>query len=322
MKHVTTRQPGRRAVVADEASMTKRGRWLSYACAVVLVVAATGVVLGQTGAPERRVSPVFEGWESNADGTYTMFFGYFNTDWDDSTDVEIGPNNSFQPVGLDRGQPTHFLPRRNWWVFTIDVPKDWGTKELVWSVTAHGQTERAYGTLLASEEINDQVISMNTSGSGYIPNNKPPTIQLEGPTELTIRLGEEATLTALVTDDGQPKPRAAPGAMPNGQNQPPGRMSSVGLRVAWMHYRGPGQVTFNPEPFKVYRDPRGGSPWAAGWTPPPLPPDGKTVTHARFSEPGKYLLRLLAHDGYLSSAQNITVTVTPTSSPSAPMSVK
>jgi hypothetical protein len=276
-----------------------------------------GVVAGQNSSSDRRLSPVFEGWEQNADETYTMFFGYFNTDWDDTINVEIGPNNNFQPIGPDRGQPTHFLPRRNWYVFTVTVPKDWGTKELVWSVTAHGQTERAYGTLLPAEVINDQVISMNTSGSGYIPNNKPPTIQLESPTELTIRQGDEAKLTAVVTDDGLPKPRAAPGAMPNGQNQPPGRMSSVGLRVAWMQYRGPGQVRFNPEPFKVYRDPRQGSPWAAGWTPPPLPADGKTVTRATFSAPGKYVLRLLAHDGYLSSAQDVIVTVAPAPSPSA-----
>jgi hypothetical protein len=48
-----------------------------------------------------------------------------------------------------------------------------------------------------------------------------------------------------------------------------------------------------------------------------LPADGKTVTRATFSAPGKYVLRLLAHDGYLSSAQDVIVTVAPAPSPSA-----
>ena len=38
-------------------------------------------------------------------------------------------------------------PRRNRFVFKVRVPGDFGTKELVWSLTTRGKTERAYATL-------------------------------------------------------------------------------------------------------------------------------------------------------------------------------
>jgi hypothetical protein len=265
---------------------------------------------GQAGVSSGdNIAPVFEGWLPNADGTYTMLFGYLNRNWDEAVDVPVGADNRFEPGAVDRGQPTHFLPRRNRTVFAIEVPKDWGDKELVWILTSKGKTERAYGTLLPVEIINDQVISMNSSGSGYIPDNKPPVIQLEGESERTVKAGQPLVLASIVTDDGLPKPRAAPGASPNGQNRPPGRMSSVGLRVAWLQYRGSGIVTFTPPQFKVYQDPRSGSPWSEGWAPPPVPPGGKYDVTARFSEPGLYVVRELAHDGYLSSTRDVTVTV-------------
>ena len=39
-----------------------------------------------------------------------------------------------------QGQPTHFLPRRQWGVFTITVPSDFGNKRLTWTLVANGQT--------------------------------------------------------------------------------------------------------------------------------------------------------------------------------------
>jgi hypothetical protein len=40
------------------------------------------------------------------------------------------------------GQPTHFLPRRNRFMFKVPVPKDFGTKELVWTLRTSGVTEK------------------------------------------------------------------------------------------------------------------------------------------------------------------------------------
>ena len=53
----------------------------------------------------------------------------------------------------------------------------------------------------------------------------------------------------------------------------------------------------------------GNSPYSPGWAPPPVPPDGKWVVQATFSEPGTYVLQCLAHDGALSTSQSVTFTV-------------
>ena len=83
------------------------------------------------------------------------------------------------------------------------------------------------------------------------------------------------------------------------------------MRLSWFVYRGSGNVTFDPPQIKVWEDTRdgGGSPWSYGFRTPPAPPDGKWLVRATFSEPGSYVLRCLAHDGGLSTAEDVTVTV-------------
>ena len=88
----------------------------------VLVLAATGhaPANAQTYARGQDISPTFDGWEQNADGTYTMYFGYFNRNADEEMDVPVGADNRFDQGDSDRGQPTHFILRGNggcsrWW---------------------------------------------------------------------------------------------------------------------------------------------------------------------------------------------------------------
>jgi len=95
----------------------------------------------------QNIAPAFEGWEANEDGTFNMVFGYYNRNRVEQPDVPIGANNSIEPGGPDQGQPTHFFPSRNMFVFRVKVPRDFGNKELVWTLTVHGKTERAYATL-------------------------------------------------------------------------------------------------------------------------------------------------------------------------------
>jgi hypothetical protein len=95
----------------------------------------------------QNVVPVFEGWESNPDGTFSMVFGFFNRNCHETLHVPVGPNNSIEPGGPDKGQPTRFFPRRAEFVFKVPVPADFGDKELVWTLTAHGKTETAYASL-------------------------------------------------------------------------------------------------------------------------------------------------------------------------------
>jgi hypothetical protein len=89
--------------------------------------------------------------------------------------------------------------------------------------------------------------------------------------------------------------------------------SATGLRLSWFVYRGAGPVIFDPVQTKVWEDTRdgGGSPWAYGWKTPPVPPDGRWTVRASFPEPGTYMLRCLAHDGGLMTAEDITIVVAP-----------
>src|SRR3954462_14654445 len=75
------------------------------------------------------VAPVYEGFDINADGSYNMWFGYMNRNYEEEIDVPVGPDNSFEP-GADRGQPTHFTPRRHKDVFSVSVPKDFDSQTL------------------------------------------------------------------------------------------------------------------------------------------------------------------------------------------------
>ena len=94
-----------------------------------------------------NVVPVFEGWEKNPDGTFNLVFGYMNRNYVEEPEIPIGPDNNFSIGPADQGQPTHFYPRRQQFMFKVKVPADFGGKEIVWTLTTRGKTERAYATL-------------------------------------------------------------------------------------------------------------------------------------------------------------------------------
>jgi len=112
----------------------------------------------------QNVSPAFEGWEKNDDGSFNMIFGYMNRNWEEEPDVPIGPDNNISPGPADQGQPTHFQPRRNRFVFKVKVPKDWGTKELVWTLTTRGKTEKAFATL-REDSLVDNIVQASENGA-------------------------------------------------------------------------------------------------------------------------------------------------------------
>ena len=87
-----------------------------------------------------NIYPAFEGWYQNADGTYTLLIGYYNRNKKEVLDIPIGPENKIEPGGPDQGQPTHFEVGRGWGTIAIKVPKDFGDKKLVWTLTANGKT--------------------------------------------------------------------------------------------------------------------------------------------------------------------------------------
>jgi len=229
------------------------------------------------------VTPAYEGWRRNSDGTFTMYFGYMNRNYEEELDIPIGPDNNVDPGG-DRSQPTHFYPRRNRFLFTVAVPKDWGLeRKVVWSLTIRGKTNAAKGWLQPEWEINDEIMMMNSAGGADVQ-NKPPVVK--GPGPQTVTLPNTLRLTAVAEDDGHPNPKRV-AVDPEGNS-----IGGQGLSVRWIHYRGPAGVTFGPGTA------------AAGYQKPV-----EAATTVRFKSPGVYVLRAIASDGSLETSHDVTVTV-------------
>jgi len=181
---------------------------LAFASGSASSVAHAQVLTYSKGQP---ISAAYEGWEVDPDGSKYFIFGYENKNWEEEIDLPVGPDNGFQPGPPDRGQPTHFFPRRNRYVFRVPVPSQFKeTDELVWTLNAHGRTSKAYASL-RPDLILDAIAKGNDTGSSGMSSspetraNKPPAIALEGSKNRTVRVGEPLVLVATVTDDGVPK---------------------------------------------------------------------------------------------------------------------
>jgi len=195
----------------------------AFAALVGALVVLTVGLLAQSGldpsGSRRRakgapVAPVFEGWEPNRDGTFNLYFGYQNRNWDEEVDIPVGPDNSFSPGPADRGQPTHFLVNRQKLVFAVVVPKDFGDQPRVWALVTHGSTQTGPGKL-------SPILQIDTTKD---EKNVAPALNVGAPQ--TIVWPNRAMLGATVTS-GQARA---------------GRPSRLTIR--WTKYRGPGTVTF------------------------------------------------------------------------------
>lgn len=247
----------------------------------------------------QSVIPYYEGWIKNADGTFDLVFGYFNRNYQEEFSIPAGANNKIEPGAIDQGQPTYFLPRRQRFIYRVRVPANFGKGVVTWSITSHGKTEKAFGDLIAPEEITDRVVATNGNfDPGLDDPNKPPAMTL-APIQ-NVAAGVQVTLTANVTDDGLPKPRVVTPrpAQPNTAQTNPFtaqvNTSSVarprGLAVGWLQYGGPAKVKFGASPVLVA--------------------NGQAQVTATFATPGTYKLIATANDGQLSTKIPITVTVT------------
>ena len=274
-------------------------RLILFSAAIVLACEAVGQPPSPTYIPQTKfargqdVVPSFDGWIKNTDGTFTMVFGYLNRNYEEELSIPAGPDNKLDLLPADSGQPTYFLPRRHPWIFRVKVPADWGNKELVWSITAHGRTEKAYGSLASDEELTERIVMTNGNLSpGLDDPNQPPAISISPVEGATV--GQLLALTAHVADDGLPKPRQpkAASTVETGKSQtdratprPP-----IGLSVSWIQYRGPAKAVFERTGAISVRD-------------------GEAVTHVSFSAPGTYVLRATATDGALSVPSDILIVV-------------
>jgi hypothetical protein len=223
------------------------------------------------------VTGAFEGWFKNPDGSFSLLLGYYNRNQKQELDIPIGPENRIEPGGPDRGQPTHFLVGRQWGMFAIKVPGDFGDNKLTWTIVANGQTMVIPAGLKPDYEISPFIEAA--------VGNTPPVLSFEqrGPSaqgpqglsaERTAKLGTPLTLTVWVSDDA--KVTTSSGAQP--------RVLGTPVAVRWTKYRGPGTVTFSKD--RPDAEKTSGSAVF----------NGKATTAATFSEPGEYVLHVLAND--------------------------
>jgi len=290
----------------------------------LLLLLLSNSTIAQSYTHGQHVEPAFEGWKPNPDGTFNMMFGYMNENWDEEPDVLIGDNNYFSPGEADRGQPTHFLPRRNRFTFEVTVPSDWGDRELVWTLSVNGVERKAFATLRQDYLVDNMVIASETGSLGAGTSspesraNIPPVVTVPGDSVRVARVGESINFTTHIWDDGLPETRRG---STNTSEELDQRMmrrptqvtvgKTNGLFLSWNVYRGPGNVTFDPPLPKPWEDTRNAanSPWGNLWLPPPVPEDGIYNITATFEEPGSYVLWGRADDGGLYHDAYITVHV-------------
>jgi len=222
-------------------------------------------------ASGQTVTPVFEGWYKNPDGSYSISFGYYNRNSEESLEIPIGTENSVYPGDPNQGQPTHFEPKRNWGVFAVRVPADFGDKKIVWTLKVRGETVSIPGSLHPNWEID---ALQGEAGSG----NTPPVLKFDptgpegsGPGGVTAgplmaSVGKPLAVAVWAKDDG----KAVGSVARSGRGGAP-------PTLAWFKHQGPGNVTFTEKT-------------------PRVDADGKATTTATFSEPGEYVLRVRAND--------------------------
>ncbi|MDH5235141.1 MAG: hypothetical protein OEW77_09270 [Gemmatimonadota bacterium] len=252
--------------------------------------------LAPAGPRGLTITPVFEGWYRNPDGSFSLSFGYYNRNTEEVVEVPVGANNRIAAGADDRGQPSTFYPNRHWGVFAVRVPADFGKQELTWTITFRGTTTSVPGSLKPDWQID--ALEGEASAS-----NTPPTLSFganepkgQGPGGVTVgprrvAVGVPLTLTVVVTDDAKTS-TAASGAARAGGN----------VDLTWFKHQGPGDVTFGKPTARL------------------APAGGTATTTATFSTPGDYIVRVRANDSPVASAGHsqccwtngfVRVTVTP-----------
>ena len=298
---------------------------------------ATAQILHRFG---QSMQPIFEGFERNPDGSYTMWFGYLNRNYDEAPNVPIGAMNSFHeadgvssagpvdqdlilddPGSIDRGQPAYFYPRRQQFVFGVRVPADFVGKELVWSVSLNGETRTAVGTLEQGNiwNVDEGVWSANrgrgTSGRIDLAySNQPPAVRMVGVEgQLSTKVGQPLTLRAFASDDGLPGPREEPRRrrelepLPNDLPQVGGGIGRNSPKAQSIVNYIAADETGLAVTWIKYRGP-GQVQFDSAVT--PLSPTGEeAVASASFSKSGTYVLRAYADDGTYTRFSDVTVVV-------------
>jgi hypothetical protein len=234
------------------------------------------------------VTPAYDGWYDNPDGTHTFLIGYYSRNWTQEVDIPIGPNNHFEPGDPDRGQPTHFLPNRNFGMFTITVPKATPvTERLWWVLTLNGVTQRVPFHMSPDYNITTTRASEEAPNGKY---NEPPVLRFaeNGPAIKSpiATVASAITRTATVNTPMPLELFAEDDALySSGTNAPMTRVPAI-VEVTVAKYRGPGNVKV--EGFHEFTTTKGGKPME--------PYAGKSSGTVTFSAPGDYVVHVTLND--------------------------
>ena len=255
--------------------LTGAGLAVVASCAVAAAQRPQTLPLDPARERGASITPAYEGWYTNPDGTFSMLIGYFNRNTKEALDIPVGPNNRVEPGGPDQGQPTHFEIGRQWGVFVVKVPKDFGSKTITWTIVSNGETQSVPFTLNKGYPISP----FKELGMG----NQPPVLaftqggaKVTGPpTDVAATFtGTAAQPVAIQVWVEDPKAPGETESAPAGFALPAGAVATVSLHK----FRGPGTVTFDKARI-------------------PVPKQGAMVTStATFSAPGEYLLRVQSND--------------------------
>ena len=220
------------------------------------------------------IYPVYDGYLKNADGSYTLAFGYFSHNGDTVT-IPPGPNNGFAPTPGDRMQPTTFKPGHWRFQCAMVVAPDFDGK-MKWTLTYGGVTTGTSERMLQSNwNLVEGAAQLGKIDFKTVPKgvclNRPPTVRVLGvtarpngpPPTINGAMSEEVNLFGSAHDEGLPRDKK--------------------FVVEWKMLKGPGTVTFT------------------------IP--GSARTKATFSAPGVYELELSATDGEFTETTRLNVKV-------------
>ena len=223
-----------------------------------------GLTSGQT------VTPAYEGWYENADGSISLSFGYYNRNEEEVLEIPVGPANRIigAPDGdSNQGQPTRFEVDRHWGVFTVVIPAGYD-EEVVWHLENQGKTFHVPANLgvdyivdaLLGDANGNMAPEIRFSEDGQIGTG--PGGIVAGPLQASV--GDPLEINAWVTDDGKVSGMMAM-MIQDGANPP--------VTLSWFKHQGPGHVEFSEDRHRIP---------SAG---------GVATAEVTFSEPGEYLLR-------------------------------
>ncbi len=235
------------------------------------------------------VTPAYDGWFPNPDGSFTYLIGYYNRNWKERVEVPIGPNNHFEPGDPDRGQPTYFLPNRNFGMFSITMPKDFpATERMWWVLSVNGITSRIPFHRSPDYVMSPLQASEESPGGHY---NAPAKLKfgvsdpwIQGPVaSISKAIARTATVKTPMTLDMWVADDAL---FSSGTNASPARTPPI-VELVVNKYRGPGPVTVGKEHEKI--ETLKGGKLAEEF-------EGKTSTTVTFDQPGDYVVHVTAND--------------------------